>query len=721
MQSDNFISNEPTPVDATNKSIQTPALNDPQSRPKSELSSSCKLTTSTSRTQGDDNSNSDPTSAKSLKHKDGTAATAISTSLPRNFSPGFTQEPSLLENKPPQLPVTLNIPISMEDLGRIGNIPTRRNRPGSEVSDTTVPTRSNLESFRGILPSQYFGLASENQRLVSLSKTASTKTLEMLLEIQPQENSATIVVAAAIATESPDEEKEEKEEEEEEKGEQAEKEPTKLAFEEGTTEKDRERPNSKNNSITSKSKLETTAIKSEPHMNPPLISQNSDALKRLQSFFLRPQDISMSNSASTGSEIESNKLPAQNSSSLAGSTSHSQLDSSGTGSYYTAQTSQTQATNSTSETPLLQSIQSSPVKTSTSANSPLNYKSLSYTQNVAKDEDNDSVLENTEYDNLDSPDKGYNELDHKPPFIPSQQSFGGFGKPSLRQTVIRRQSARVAPASDPLLEHMEQRLARWNGPQSASSAADAINGRHPYQRPDIPILEPTNPTTTNHSSPIRESPINEESETNTSIESILRSAYVSNQLVLDCPQRQVAFREEVQTLDRNDHASVQFLSPESNTSIQDGTRFYCRAEVDESDVNPPPLPAQQQQQQQIPDSASVSSSMLQRINDMSQHSPQTKPRDYLNLDISSILAERTPEAFPLNSGDLRDLTKGITVEHGLRDNPFVLQRVEPDPISGFAAYDQRLDVEENGFWSSLTDCCILTFTCGCLDPDLDDL
>ncbi|KAH3687747.1 hypothetical protein WICPIJ_001276 [Wickerhamomyces pijperi] len=704
MQSDTPISFEPDTSDFTEKPATVKLSRSIGDRPNSAAISSKIKSLNTKPTKSEvqsENSKSDNTPALNISFNDEAMnpEPVASITLPKDFSPGEPQRQkhppsakspaSATNQKQKQKRKPLNRPILLEELAGVGNIPLnkKKNRQGANTDVVVLNAPSDLPSPRSfdLLPPGFSALAAAAQRAH--------------LESQNVSEDSDLPLEESLSLDLRDLYEEEEERQETLDNAQSLKLENESLIRTLTPEKSKD----KRSKLLSKS-LSTSRVENGTAPDQQKLAMSARSLSQQPTLYAkRNLSIKMSSHVQN-SGANSSQLSTQPSSSILTNTSQSRMASAkvatgfsttslGTStSYYTAKSSPSQITNSAQESPLLALPSSN------------NNYNTSVITRPTKEEDSDSLLENNDYDNLDSPDKDYNELDHKPPFLPSQQSYNGFGKPSLRQTVIQRQSARISPLSDPLVEHMEERLARWNGPQSSSSAADAINGRHPYQRQDIPILEPQLVQ--------KDSPKTGETETNTSIESILRSAYVSNQLPLNCPQRQVTFREEVRTLDKNDRSGVQPLSPQSNNSIQDSLDFVYQPT--DSTAHP----------QQIPDSASVSSSIMERINSISQHSSQTRERSASNLDVSDVVTERTPEALPLNSGDLRDLSKGGNRHvHNLNDNPFVLQRVEPDPISGFGAYDPRRTaaLEEEGFWRQFGECCFFTITCGCLDADdMDD-
>lgn len=212
-----------------------------------------------------------------------------------------------------------------------------------------------------------------------------------------------------------------------------------------------------------------------------------------------------------------------------------------------------------------------------------------------------------------------------PPFIPSVPTYSGFGKSSLRQSIASRQASRLFPSNDIIRDHMEEQLARWGAPQSSFRVDDILNGRHAFQKPDMPTLDVHTIEDSDQAISI------DRCTADTNVDSIANSPYVTMQVGLPSIVRKSTFKESNEEIIEH---KAQGLSGTTENSIQDSTYFN----------------AEEYPNQQPDGSASIKSSYLTKIKGELEISP-------------AIEVTQTPNASPLTEQDIPQLVKS--------DNPII--------------------------------------------------
>jgi hypothetical protein len=260
------------------------------------------------------------------------------------------------------------------------------------------------------------------------------------------------------------------------------------------------------------------------------------------------------------------------------------------------------------------------------------------------------------------------EITHLPPYKPQVQSYPGFGK-SLREAVVWRQSTRTLPPEDRLLERMEDQLVRWNAPQSAFRVDDILNGKHAFQKAELPLLEVLTSVT-------------QQSITEIGAESILKTRMVQN-----IPNFLRASSSKMIFVENDDEILISpQLGPILETkSIQDDDVFISEFIQ--------------------PESASVNSSILLKINGLSQQGIETA--------LAEELSPKTVDAIPIDDNDLATIIKDLpAVQEEMRLQREQLDQVQNPPQSTLL---EEFAHQCSDVWLDAWNC--ITCNCDYIDDD----
>lgn len=294
-------------------------------------------------------------------------------------------------------------------------------------------------------------------------------------------------------------------------------------------------------------------------------------------------------------------------------------------------------------------------------------------------------------------------IPHMPPYEPI---FSGIGKSTLRQTIISRQSTRLIPQPDRLVDYMEEQLVRWRAPGSSFHADEILNGKHPFQLNKLPTHstdlrkpQPFVSTTTDNNT-------TDGNTTDSLVESIARSPFLNpegqSQLQRGHKLR-ATFREHNNSAGLNNVTIVNDVEEDDidNNSIQESLNFH-------SDIHQ--------------NSASASSSIKRKLNEQfvrSTKNGESDPKLVVTTLANNIIpSAKTFDAQPIERSDIELLVKN-----------------QPQPISQIN-FDQNSnnrprhyyfdDDEEKDCWTTFVDGwievweeCVECFTCQCaIDDDL---
>lgn len=219
------------------------------------------------------------------------------------------------------------------------------------------------------------------------------------------------------------------------------------------------------------------------------------------------------------------------------------------------------------------------------------------------------------------------QLLHKPPYI----SHTHLGRSSLRQTIISRQSTRLIPANDRLVDYMEEQLVRWRVPGSSFRADDILDGKHPYQQNNI----------SNH-----EVLGSGNNSTDSMVNSIARSPFVSvEQGTLKRGERtKSTFKEH------NGSASVNGSDKEKQVEESTEDDFDDRVSIQES-LN--------FQYNMHPHSVSVSSSIMHQIEETTNDQLKKNTinvQSAINIE-ETVYSAKTIDAQQIERSDIEKLVK----------------------------------------------------------------
>ncbi|CCH42336.1 hypothetical protein BN7_1880 [Wickerhamomyces ciferrii] len=373
-----------------------------------------------------------------------------------------------------------------------------------------------------------------------------------------------------------------------------------------------------------------------------------------------------------------------------------------TSQYITAKSTLSQLRNQPSITarPNLQT----PMKTVHNKEHILMFDSNSY------DADDDFTIKDKLQDDID-----INEITHEPPFLPATHSYARFGKSTLRQTIIARQSNRMVPLQDRLTDHMEEQMIRWRAPQSSYQAEDILSGNHPYQKTELENHEiiKDGTLTSDPESALNPSNIS----TDSAVNSIAKSPFVNvdfktgASLVRNHRVRET-FREhndlpinskkeaKTEVIEVNDDQDGDDNYNADSGSIQESLRFNLHSDEQKS--------------------ASASSSIIRKLN---QNSTSDDDEKDPGLELARCpggipTSGRTIDAEQLNREDLERLAKDDP-------EPLNLLQFDQNPNDPPNPYDN--DDHDQGCWDAFLEACqdvwkecidICTCNCTC-DEDLD--
>lgn len=297
---------------------------------------------------------------------------------------------------------------------------------------------------------------------------------------------------------------------------------------------------------------------------------------------------------------------------------------------------------------------------------------------------------------------------HMPPFAPSPRAFSGVGKSTLRQTIISRQSLRIMPQNDRLVDYMEEQLVRWRAPGSSFHADEILNGNHPFQLNKLPTQSPDG-TNSRDSQPLLNIATDNTTDgtTDSLVESIARSPFLNprGQSNLQRDHRvRATFREQnnsnsdiIENLDNLDGDGNDYVI--DNDSIQESLNFHTDAQQN---------------------SGSASSSIKRKLNEQYSKNPNfLEVQSELmvpTIPNNTIPSARTFEAQPIDRSDIEQLAKN-----------------QPQPITQII-FDQNAnnerrhyyfdDEEEKDCWTTFVDGwiemweeCVECCTCQCAADD----
>lgn len=257
------------------------------------------------------------------------------------------------------------------------------------------------------------------------------------------------------------------------------------------------------------------------------------------------------------------------------------------------------------------------------------------------------------------------EIAHLPPHRdPGERQYQGFGR-SLRDSVVWRQQSRVFLPSDHLLATMEDLLVRWTLPLSVFRMDDVSNGRHAFQRPNIPKLD------------LLGSPV---SRTLTTTDSKVESSIIRAPMLQNTP---AVMRQSPLALLFQEHL------PQLDTILE-----TCSIR-DNPDFKPS-------------DSASVNSSIMLKLKSTS---PSREPQTLLASQVSPM----TIDAEPINDRDIETLIKDQPTEQAdMTAQRQLLERLrEVNRVHGDGELIGQLISD---LWNDFLMC----LSCHCDFDDLDD-
>ncbi len=305
------------------------------------------------------------------------------------------------------------------------------------------------------------------------------------------------------------------------------------------------------------------------------------------------------------------------------------------------------------------------------------------------------------YDNLhELPDSVHlDQLLHTPPYVPNPPIHSTLGRPSLRQTIISRQSSRLLPTSDRLLDYMEEQIVRWRAPGSSFRADDILSGKHPFQQSSLPNHETSNDINLQYpSAAIIETTGN--NSTDSMVNSIAKSPFVN---------------PEQSTIQRNDRLRATFREYNGSTSVKEteDTNLNVEEEETEYDDNCSIQESLNFHTTMQPVSGSVSSSMMLNLREMNNGTGAHTPKLTPDVVTSSSQTAQTVEAQPLDNSDVELLVKNQP-EHIFTQIIFNQQETE----NAFNSHYLQDENSELSCWSATVEAwfeiwleCVNCFTC----------
>jgi len=328
------------------------------------------------------------------------------------------------------------------------------------------------------------------------------------------------------------------------------------------------------------------------------------------------------------------------------------------------------------------------------------------------------------------PDLGLlNEIQHTPPYTPSHNSFSGFGKPSLRQSIISRQSSRILPPNNRIVDYMEEQMVRWRPPGSSFHAEEILSGKHPFQQNNVPIHEIQqqqsvleNSTTDNSTTNI--------TPTDSMANSIARSPFVTSvDPSTQTPNLQRNHKVRA-TFSEHNNSTDAVTKPFADPAIVVSNKLKGKKDLmdnsDGEDVDS--IQESLNFRSNGQGSASASSSVIRVLNQENRkdlllakgEEPKGKSTAFIFSPDQQMLQQnvesaKTIDAQPLLQQDMELLTKDQP-QHVTEQ--IIFSQSENDPIQEYLREDEDKDcwTEFTEAWSDMFVDCVDFFTCN-FDPD----